>query len=98
MRKLLVLIGKPPAKHPVERKEKEGPPDGGPLDSVGCSGIDLIGLGLANDDFRAVQREVSELQVEALPVAVGPGGADGIPEIALAGFRDSVHAVARAIG
>jgi len=60
LRKLLVLIGKPPATHPVEC-EKTGPPVGGPFDSVGCCGIDLIGLGLANDDFRAVQREVSEL-------------------------------------
>src|ERR1019366_10818139 len=98
LRKLLVLIGKPPAKHPVECKEKEGPPDGGPLDSVGCSGIDLIGLGLANDDLRAVEREVSELQVEALPVAVGPGGADGLPEIALAGSCYGVHAVAWTVG
>src|ERR1019366_3951623 len=98
LRKLLVLIGKPPAKHPVECKEKEGPPDGGPFDSVGCSGIDLIGLGFANDDLRAIEREVSELQVEALPVAVGPGGTDWIPEIALAGFGDGVNTVARAIG
>ena len=98
MRKLLVLIGKPPAKHPVECKEKEGPPDGGPFDSVGCSGIDLIGLGLANDDLRAVQREVIELHVEAPTVGVHPGSADCVPEIALAGFRHSVDDVARAVG
>ena len=53
LRKLLVLIGKPPATHPVECY-KTGPPVGGPFDSVGCCGIDLIGLGLANDDLSAV--------------------------------------------
>lgn len=94
----MVLIGKQPTAHPVERKKKRGRPTAAPFDSVGCSGIDLIGLRLANDDLSAVEREVSELQVEALPVAVGPGGADGIPEIALTDFCYGVHAVAWTVG
>ena len=71
---------------------------GGPFDSVGRRGIDLIGLGLSNDDLRAVQREVIELHVEAPTVAVHPGSADRVPEIALADFCYGVHAVAWTIG
>jgi hypothetical protein len=34
--------------------------------------------------LRVVEREIFELQVEALAVAVSPSGPDGLPEIALA--------------
>src|SRR5580658_8595259 len=57
-----------------------------------------LGLWLADDDFRAVERQVVELQVEALAVAVRPNGPDRLPVVLLAILGHGVNAVARGVG
>lgn len=54
-------------------------------------------LSLLDDDVRAVDRQVVELQVEALAVGVRPGGPDRAPVALLALFGHGVNAVARAV-
>jgi len=53
-----------------------------------------LALGLRDDDFRAVEREHVEFQIEALAVGVRPCGSDLLPEIALAAFGHRIDLVA----
>ena len=52
----------------------KGPPEGGPEGSGGfaCRCVGLFDLRLANDDLRAVEREIIELHVEAPNRRCGP--------------------------
>jgi hypothetical protein len=65
---------------------------------LGCRGLSLVGLRLSDDDLRAVEREEVELQVEALAVAMRPGGTDFAPVTALAVLGHGIDPVARAVG
>src|SRR5450631_2279565 len=76
----------------------KGPPEGVPGRLLGCLGLGFAGRGLADDDLRAVERQVIELEAEALAVAVRPGGADFAPVIPLAVLGYGVDPVAGEFG
>src|ERR1700692_2541939 len=81
--------------------KRTGPPEGGPggLGGFARRSVGQFGLGLrlADDDLRSVEREIFELHVEAVAVAVRPCGPDRLPEVALAVLGHGVNAVARAV-
>src|SRR5665213_503515 len=52
---------------------------------------------LANDDFRAVKREVVDLHIEAPTVAVDPSSAYRLPATAITVLGHGVDPVARAV-
>ena len=60
--------------------------------------VGLFALRLANDDLRAVEREIIELHVEAPTVVVDPGSAYRLPETALTVLGHGVNPAARAVG
>src|SRR5665213_267570 len=77
----------------------KGPPEGGPEGSGGfaCRYVGLFDLRLANDDFRAVEREIVDLHVEAPTIAVDPSSAYRLPETAFTVLGHGVNSVARAV-
>jgi hypothetical protein len=79
--------------------ERNGPPEGGPEGSGGFARryIGLFDFRLANDDFRAVEREIVDFHVEAPPVAVDPRCAYRLPETAFTVLGHGVNPVARAV-
>src|ERR1019366_7541460 len=77
----------------------KGPPEGGPEGSGGfaCRYVGLFDLRLANDDFRAVEREIGGALIEAPTVAVDPRSAYRPPETAFTVLGHGVNPMARAV-
>src|SRR6202035_5487703 len=67
------------------------------LFGVGLFDLGLFGLGLrlANDDLRAVEREIVELHAKALAVGMRPNGPDCLPVVALVFRGHGIDAMAR---
>src|SRR5258708_904782 len=84
-----------------DERERAAPPQRrrpGGLGGFARRSVGFVGLRLANDDLRAVEREVVELQIEALAVAMRPNGPDRPPVALLAVLGHGVNTVARRVG